>query len=202
MNTSRLRSKRVVIPTAAAVAVLGVGGVVWTTTASADIRGDERDRVVAAVGESVPGTVVDVESGDQPGEAYEVDVRQDDGTEVEVILDADLQVLREDVDRPDDDGDDLDDRTADDTDDTDTDDTGTDDVDGTPDADDRALSAEERSSAEAAALAAVDGGTTVLHVEADDDGPAYEVEVRAADGRDWDVDLAADFSVLSTSLDD
>ena len=55
------------------------------------------------------------------------------------------------------------------------DDTG----DDTPDADDRALSEQERTSAERAALDAVGEGTVEL-VEASDDGhEVYEVEVRA-----------------------
>jgi uncharacterized membrane protein YkoI len=176
MNTARLRSKRVVLPTIAAVAVLGVGGVVWTSTANADVQGAERDRVVEAVTRTVDGTVVDVEAGDDPGEAYEVEVRQSDGTEVDVVLDQDLDVVSQ--------GSDADD-----------------DRDDTPDADDRALSATERASAEEAALGAVGGGT-VTDVEAGDGDESYEVEVRAADGTEWDVELGADFTVLLTSVDD
>jgi len=39
------------------------------------------------------GTVLDVEGSDDAGEAYEVDVRMPDGTEVDVVLDKDLNVL-------------------------------------------------------------------------------------------------------------
>jgi uncharacterized membrane protein YkoI len=190
MNTSRLRSKRVVIPTVATVAALGIGGVVWTTTANADIRGTERERVVEAVSRTVDGTVVDVEAGDDPGVAYEVEVLQADGTEVDLVLDQDLQVLSRETDR-DDDGDERDDDDRDDV------------AGDLPDADDRALSAAERTAAGDAALAAVDGATVVDDVDASDDGDvAYEVEVRTADGTEWDVDLAADLRVLRTSVED
>ena len=46
MNTAKLRTKRVILPTIAAVAALGIGGVVWASTANADLQGSERDRVV------------------------------------------------------------------------------------------------------------------------------------------------------------
>ena len=40
----------------------------------------------------------DVETSDDPGEAYEVEVRKDDGTEVDVTLDKDLKVVGQDSD--------------------------------------------------------------------------------------------------------
>jgi uncharacterized membrane protein YkoI len=74
-------------------------------------------------------------------------------------------------------------------------------ADGRPDADDRVLSAEERTSAENAARAAVTGGT-VLEVEASDDqGVAYEAEVRDAAGQEWDVDLDTSFQVVTKTAD-
>ncbi|MEU4626475.1 hypothetical protein AB0G04_41660 [Actinoplanes sp. NPDC023801] len=67
--------------------------------------------------------------------------------------------------------------------------------------DDRVLSAQERSSAESAALAAVAGGT-ILDVEASDDkGVAYEAEVRDPAGQEWDIDLDSTFKVLTKSAD-
>ena len=191
----KFRSKRVILPTIAAVAVLGIGGVVWSSAANADLQGSERDRVGSAATQAVGGgTVVDAEASDDRGEAYEVEVRKDDGTEVEVILDKDLNVVSQaadDINDRDDrhDGDDGDD--GDDSDDSD---------DGN-DADDRALSASERTSAEKAALTAVSGGT-VTQVEASDDGgEAYEVDVRDADNTEWDVELDADFKVLRKTVD-
>jgi hypothetical protein len=35
----------------------------------------------------------------------------------------------------------------------------------------------------------------------DDPGVAYEVDVRAADGTEWDVELAADFAVVNKAVD-
>lgn len=198
MNTAKLRTKRVLVPAVpavAVVAVLGVGGTVWTATANDDVRGGDRDRVSAAAVEAVGGgEAVDVEKSGDPGEAYEVEVRLEDGSEVDVALDDALEVVSEDRDDADDadDADDVDD--VDDVDETD----DRDDVDGTDgsDADDRALGTAERRAAEKAALAAVGGGT-VLDVDAGDDrGEAYEVEVRDTDGTEWDVELDADHQVL------
>ena len=169
MNPAKLRTKRVILPAIAAVAALGIGGVVWASTASADLGGGERNRVSTAATEAVGGgKVVEAESSDDPGEAYEVEVRKTDGTEVDVTLDKDLNALRQDTD------DDMNDKEA----------------------DDRALSSAERDSAEKAALSAVGGGT-VVDVEASDDrGAAYEVEVRTSKGTEWDVTLDSDFKVL------
>ena len=115
-----------------------------------------------------------METSDDLNEGYEVEVRKDDGTEVDVTLDQDLNVVSQEDD---------DDADAD-------------------DADDRALSEQERTSAEQAALDAVGEGT-VEQVEASDDaGEAYEVEVRADDGTEWDVTLDADFQVLSKTAND
>ena len=191
----KFRSKRVILPTIAAVAVLGVGGVVWSSAANADLQGSERDRVGNAATQAVGGgTVVDAEASDDRGEAYEVEVRKDDGTEVEVTLDKDLNVVSQAAD----DTNDRDDRN--DSDDATTATTTNDSDDGN-DADDRVLSAAERASAEKAALDAVAGGT-VTQVEASDDGgEAYEVDVRDADNTEWDVELDADFKVLRKTVD-
>jgi len=184
MNIRKLHRKRVVLPTVATVAVLSIGGTMWTAAANDDVQGGERDRVGAAAVEAAGGgTVVDVEASDDRGEAYEVEVRMDDGTEVDVTLDQDLNPVSQD---------------ADDRDDRDRDDNDADGDDGL----DRAVSAEERQSAEQAALDAVGGGT-VEQVEASDDSrEAYEVEVRMDDGTEWDVELDADYDVLSKTTDD
>ena len=137
----------------------------------------ERDRIASAATQAVGGTAVDVETSDDRGEAYEVEVRLDDGTEVDVSLDKDLTVVSKEIE-------------------------GRDDSSDASDDDDRALSATERASAEKAALNAVNNGGTVTEVEASDDGgEAYEVEVRLGDGTEWDVELDANFKVLSKSID-
>lgn len=180
MNTTMLRKKKIVLPAIAAVAVLAVGGTIWAASAD-DVRGDERDRVAAAaVSVAGAGEAVDVETSDDPGEAYEVEVRLDDGSEVDVTLDENLDVVATDRDDRDDRGDrdDRDDR----------------------DADDRVLTGAERTAAEKAALAEVPG--TVVDVDASDDrGVAYEVEVRDADGLEWDVELDVDFAVVGAYAD-
>ena len=190
MNTSKLRSKRVWIPTLAAVVALGFGGTVWASSASADdLGGSERDRVVSAATDAVGGgEVVSAESSDRDDrdaedrtEAYEVEIRRADGTEVDVKLDQDLKVIAQETD----------DGRADDR----------DDANEAPEADDRALSASERSSASRAATTAVGGGA-VTGVEASDDrGVAYEVEVRQDDGTEWDVDLDSSFALVHKSVD-
>lgn len=194
-NIATLRRKRVLIPTLAAVAVLGVGATAWSATAGDELPGSERDRVAEAATRTVEGTVIDAEKSDDPGEAYEVEVRTADGTEVDVVLDDDLEVVRQDADDTDgaDDADDADD--ADEAADDDAAETG-------PDTDDRLLTDAERASAEQAALDAVGGGTVVDVEASDDPGVAYDVEVRAADGAEWDVDLDADFRVVRHSLSD
>jgi uncharacterized membrane protein YkoI len=180
MDTSLIRSKRVVLPSLAAVAVLGIGGVVWSSAAGADLQGSQRDRVAAAATRAVGGTAVEVESSDDRGEAYEVEVRRADGAEVDVSLDKNLHVVSQEVDHHD---------AAD-----------HDDGDHGHDGDDRALSASERSSAQRAALDAVNGGT-VTEVEAGDDGEAYEVKVNKADGTEVKVGLDPHLHVVSKEVD-
>ncbi|MEV5002358.1 hypothetical protein [Nocardioides sp. LML1-1-1.1] len=182
MNTNILRRKRVVLPALATVAVLAVGGTVWAASAD-DVSGDERDRVAAAATKAVGGgEAVDVEKSDDLGEAYEVEVRLD-GREVDVTLDEDLKPVAEDRD---DDRDDRDDRG---------------DRGDRPDADDRVLTAAERTAAERAALAAVGSGTVLDVDPSDDPGTAYEAEVRDARGVEWDVDLDASFAVVAKHAD-
>ena len=195
MNTTKLRTKRVIVPTIAAVAAFGIGGVVWATTANADLQGSERDRVGAAATTAVGGgTVIDAETSDDRGEAYEVEVRTKDGRSIDLSLDKNLAVVGHDRD----DREDRDDR--DDRDDVNDDRNDRDDRTEVRDTDDRVLSAAERASASKAALGAVKG--TVVQVEASDDrGEAYEVDVRTAGNAEWNVDLDADFKVLSKTLD-
>jgi uncharacterized membrane protein YkoI len=195
MNTAKLRTKRIWIPALAAVAALGVGGTVWASSASADLGGKERDRVVAAAQRAAgPGDVVSAESSDRDpddadaddrNEAYEVELRRADGTKVEVSLDQNLRVLHQDAEGQDaqDSAEDPDPRA------------------GARDADDRALSATEHSSASRAAIDAVGGGTVTGLEASDDPGVAYEIDVRLANGTEWDVDLDSDYRVLSKAVD-
>lgn len=197
MKTTLLRKKKIVLPAVAAVAVLAVGGTIWAASAD-DVTGDERDRVAAAATSAAGGgTAIDVETSDDPGEAYDVEVRLADGREVDVTLDEDLDVVTtdRDDDRYDDDRYDDRDDVRDDRDDV------RDDRDDVRDADDRVLTDAERTSAEKAALAEVPGSTVVDVDASDDRGVAYEVEVRDAQGLEWDIDLDASFVVVGKYAD-
>lgn len=97
MNIRHAPSKRVVLTALAAVAVLVIGGTAWAASAD-DLHGSERDRVATAAIDAVGGTAVEVETSDDPGEAYEVEVRGADGTEWDVELDAAFKVLHADLD--------------------------------------------------------------------------------------------------------
>jgi uncharacterized membrane protein YkoI len=66
---------------------------------------------------------------------------------------------------------------------------------------DEALTGATRDRAVAAALAATGGGT-VLETEAGDDGAAYGVEVRLADGRQVEVNLDESFRVVGQEPDE
>lgn len=177
MKLPHLRRKLLIIPIVAGAAALAIGATVWTSTAEDQVDGPERDRVAAAAVEAAGGgSAVEVETSDDRGEAYEVEVRLKDGREVEVGLDADLGVLSKEEEN------------------------GDDEHDGR-DGDGRSLSPTERTSAERSALRAVGGGT-VSDVEAGDDpGVAYEVEVIDAKNREWDVDLDAGFAVVGKARD-
>jgi hypothetical protein len=100
MNTQKLRSKRVVIPTAIAAAVLSVGGVAWgnSDSGSDELKGDDLDRATRAAldavgGGEVTGTEVDDEEG-----AYEIEVTKADGSQVDVHLDENFKVISQDPD--------------------------------------------------------------------------------------------------------
>ena len=66
---------------------------------------------------------------------------------------------------------------------------------------DQELTGATRDRAVAAALAATGGGT-VLETEAGDDGAAYGVEVRLADGRQVEVNLDESFKVVGQEPDE
>lgn len=91
---SNLRSKHVLVPAIAAVTVTAVGAGAWTAIAQTDdVRGSERDQVVAAVADAVAdGQVTDVEASDDRGVTYEVEVVDADGVEWHVDLDAAFDV--------------------------------------------------------------------------------------------------------------
>jgi uncharacterized membrane protein YkoI len=70
-----------------------------STSRDDDLTGADYDRAAAAaLAAAGGGTVTDADRSDDTGVAYEVDVRLDDGTEVDVDLDQAFGVVRTDVD--------------------------------------------------------------------------------------------------------
>jgi uncharacterized membrane protein YkoI len=92
-----------------ALVIIGAGTGMALAAASDDdepLRGSTLDRAVAAaLAETGGGTVTETESGDD-GAAYSVEVRLDNGDQVEVNLDENFKVIGQaaDDDGPDDDG--------------------------------------------------------------------------------------------------
>ena len=169
---------------AAAVLVIAGAGVAVAATDPFDQDNDrltgstlERasDAALAEVGE---GTVSEAERSDDLDHAYTVEVRLDNGDDVDVELDDKFDVLRVDGVVP-----------------------GSSPTSGsTPGAADGSattISAADRASAEQAALAEVGSGTVTDLDRSDDADHAWEVEVTGADGRDTDVELDADFAVVN-----
>ncbi|MET8153609.1 PepSY domain-containing protein [Actinoplanes sp. NPDC049668] len=159
-----------VIVTAGVIAVLAAGGGVWATAANADARGEDHDRVAAAAVRAVGG-----------GTVTDIDAGDEPGEpawEVEIRKPdgTEVEVVLDEELRVI--GQHVD----------------------TPDGDDRALTADQRSSAEKAALTAVGGGTVTDVGAGDDPGVAYEVEVRDAAGTEWDVDLDSAFETLTKTV--
>ncbi|MET4581203.1 putative membrane protein YkoI [Conyzicola nivalis] len=184
-----------IIAGAAAIVVLGGAGIAVAATDPFDQDNDaltgtslERasDAALAEVGE---GTVTEAERSDDLDHAYTVEVRREDGSDVDVELDEDYEVVR--VDGASTGG------GA----------TGTNSE--TPSGDptdaatggDAAISADDRSSAEKAALDAAGPGTVTDLDRSDDTDHAWEVEVTGADGRDVDVELDAQFAVVRIDSD-
>lgn len=110
------RTRYIAGGTAAAVAVVVGGAGIGIAATSGDddepLTGETRDRAVAAaLEETGGGTVTETEAGDD-GAAYGVEVRLDDGRQVEVELDEDFGVIGREAD--DDGADDEDDDEGDD----------------------------------------------------------------------------------------
>lgn len=81
-------------------AVTATAGVAAMNSGDDDepITGDDYDRsVAAALAYTRGGTVTETEIGDD-GAAFEVEIERDDGSQVEVQLDADFNVIGEELD--------------------------------------------------------------------------------------------------------
>ena len=209
MNFKSYGHRMVVFLIAASVTLVGAAGATWAASADDLAPGAERDRVAAAATQAAGGgTASDVERSDDAGEAYEVEVRKSDGTEVDVTLDGKLRVLhRENDDADNDDGDDAFDNDDDDAYDDDAVRPDNDDNPkvkrtGSVDADDRPLTKAERTKVTAAATKAVGSGTVTDAEASDDLGTAFEAEVRDRNGVEWDVELDANYDVVTKTKDD
>ncbi|RLQ84639.1 PepSY domain-containing protein [Mycetocola zhadangensis] len=175
----------------AAVLVLGGTGVAVAVTDPFDnddtLTGSTLEKASqAALDEVGEGKVTDSEADDG---GYEVEVTLDNGREVDVRLDEAFAVLA--VDRDDNSGDDGSGNSN-----------GSSGSDGqrADDSDDVPLTDEERSGAEAAALAAVAGTVTDID-RSDDVDHAFEVEVTRDDGTQADVELDESFGVVRIDED-
>ncbi|GGE96234.1 PepSY domain-containing protein [Mycetocola zhadangensis] len=187
-----MKKKTVVIGSVlAAVLVLGGTGVAVAVTDPFDnddtLTGSTLEKASqAALDEVGEGKVTDSEADDG---GYEVEVTLDNGREVDVRLDEAFAVLA--VDRDDNSGDDGSGNSN-----------GSSGSDGqrADDSDDVPLTDEERSGAEAAALAAVAGTVTDID-RSDDVDHAFEVEVTRDDGTQADVELDESFGVVRIDED-
>ncbi|MET4637999.1 PepSY domain-containing protein [Mycetocola sp. 2940] len=175
-----MKKKTVIIGSAlAAVLVLGgTGAAVAVSGSNAEddkaLTGSTLEKASkAALAETGEGKVTDSESDDG---GYEVEVTLDNGSAVDLWLNSSFEVVRVDSDDSSDD-------------------------DGTDDTGDSAVTDEERTSAEAAALAEAPG--TVTEVDRSDDGAsAFEVEITREDGTEVEVELDEDFAVVNVDDSD
>ena len=196
-----MKKKTWIIAGVVAVVVLGGAGTAVAVTDPFDndndrLSGQDLERASTAALDAVgEGTVSEAERSDDLDHDYTVEVRLDNGGDVDVELDESFEVVRIDgvvpgtgnganssgaaTATPDD-------STAPET---------------APVDDNTPIGDDERASAEAAALAEVGSGTVTDLDRSDDRDHAWEVEVTVADGSDVDVELAADFSIVRVDRD-
>ncbi|WP_051973324.1 PepSY domain-containing protein [Cryobacterium sp. MLB-32] len=173
---------------AALVAALAGAGIALAVTNLSDdndtLTGDTLQRAsAAALAETGAGTVTSAERTDDGGPEYNLEVRLENGDEVDVELNGSFDVVYVG---------DLDPNTS-----------GLSSAPvatAAPAQPTAEQDAAARANAEAAALAAVGSGTVTEFDRSDDADHVYEVEITLSDGRDVDVELDATFRV--TKLDD
>ena len=191
-----MNKKNILLATAAGVVLLlggaGIALAVSDNDNDGPLTGETLDRASnAALAEVGPGTVTSADRNDDGGSAYDLEVRLDDGTTVDVELNDSFDVVW----------------VGDyDTDDTNTSNNSSDDSSSsspsatpsaTADTSAADQAASDRASAEAAALAAIGSGRVTDFDRDDDWDHLYEVEVTLDNGDDRDVDLDANFVVVS-----
>jgi uncharacterized membrane protein YkoI len=184
-----------IIAGAAAIVVLGGAGIAVAATDPFDqdtdrLTGTSLERASdAALAEVGEGTVTEAERSDDLDHAYAVEVRREDGSDVDVELDDDYKVVR------------VDGATTGGGTSGSNSESPNSEPSGAATGDDAPISADDRSSAEKAALDAAGPGTVTDLDRSDDTDHAWEVEVTAADGSDVDVELDAQFAVVRIDSD-
>jgi uncharacterized membrane protein YkoI len=204
-----MKKKTIWITSAAVgtVLVLGAAGVAVAVTDPFDndsdrLTGETLDKAsTAALAEVGSGTVSDAESSEDLGHAYEIEVTLDNGEDVDVHLDESFDVVRVDGVVPGTGSAAPTDGTTEGATAGATPGTAAGATPGSTDDDNLpALTEADRTAASAAALAALPAGTvgTITELERSDDvDHAYEVEVTLEDGQDVDVELDANFAVVT-----
>ncbi len=98
MNIKHLRTKRSAIAGVAALALLGGGGVVWANSAAAGVSQDDLDRASRVALDAVgSGKVTETEVDDEDA-YYEIEITKPDGSQVDVAVDENFQVVGQEVD--------------------------------------------------------------------------------------------------------
>ncbi|MBB5843029.1 putative membrane protein YkoI [Conyzicola lurida] len=196
-----------IVAGAAAVLVIGGAGV---AVAATDPFDQDNDRLTgsaltsateAALAEVGEGTVSEAERSDDLDHAYTVEVRLDNGDDVDVELDEDFDVVRVDGVVP---GTSTGSGSSESNTAAPSDGATNDATNGVTNGavDDNApISDADRASAEQAALAEIGSGTVTDLDRSDDADHAWEVEITNADGTDVDVELDADFTVVRVDDD-
>jgi len=200
-----MQKKTILIGSIAAGAVLVLGGTgialavtePWDNDNDGDrLSGTTLDRASeAALAEVGSGRVSDAETSNDLDHRYEVEVRLDNGSQIDVHLDENFDVVWVENDGSDDNNGSTSGATT-------APSTApgagatTAPVTGTVDPEDVPITDAERASATAAAIAAVGEGTVTDLDRSDDADHAFEVEVTFADGTDADVELDANFVMV------
>jgi hypothetical protein len=113
MTRNRLTSRKSIVAIAAGVLALGAGGAAIAGATGTGPLADDSEKPIngpeleqasaAALAHTGEGAVSDTEAGDEES-YYEVEVTLDDGSQVDVQLDEQFQVVSSENDGPDDDG--------------------------------------------------------------------------------------------------
>lgn len=185
--STKTRTNRILIGAAAGIGVLaGAAGIAAAVTDDgSDPRPTlAREQAEAAAVEEVPGSVVEAETDDEGGRAvWSVEVEGDDGQRHEVDVADDGSVVGRDTDDDDDDD-------------------GDDDDEGDAPVD-PAEATVSQADAEATARAEVPGTVRSSHLETEDGGLQWDVDVTAADGTRHDLQIDAETgAIVESEVDD